>query len=127
MAGGPTILVLEDEAALREVLVDVLQGAGYVVRAAVTPGEALTIALAEKIDVMVSDVALTGASGADVAEQVRRLHAGVGILYISGYIDPPLGQAAARVAGASFSQKPFKPEALLREVAQLHSLPARRE
>jgi FixJ family two-component response regulator len=67
----------------------------------------------------VSDVALPGTSSSEVAATIKKIHPRAGVLYISGFIDGPLGQRAARTTGARFLQKPLTPKTLTREVEEL--------
>jgi CheY-like chemotaxis protein len=118
-----TILLLEDEAALRNVLIEVLEEAGYSVLVAATAAEALSAARtsAGAIDAIVADVGIPGKSGSEVAEAIKTLNPRAAIVYISGNIDAPLGQEAARRTGARFLHKPFRTEELLREVERATS------
>jgi DNA-binding NtrC family response regulator len=118
-----TILLLEDDHALCNVVSEILQEAGHRGICAATAPEALSAARAslEPLDLVIADIGIPGASGADVASEIKALHPAAGVLYISGDIDGQLGQDAARVEGARFLQKPFGHEALLREVALILS------
>lgn len=87
-----TVLVLEDDAAVRALLARTLEGLGYSVHLAATGAEALAIADAhpDAIDVILSDVVLPGISG---PETVRRILSSPGrppaVLFMSGYTDHP--------------------------------------
>jgi CheY-like chemotaxis protein len=105
-----TILVVEDDRALRDLLQITLEGSGYTVLAAADAAEALRLAEppGRAIALLVSDVTMPGMAGPDLARRLRASRAGLEVLLVSGYsrdsqlLDP-------RVA---FLQKPFRPQAL---------------
>jgi two-component system, cell cycle sensor histidine kinase and response regulator CckA len=109
-AASRTILVVEDDRALRELLRITLEGSGYTVLAAADAAEALLLAETpgRAIALLVSDVTMPGMTGPDLARRLRASRAGLEVLLVSGYsrdsqlLDP-------RVA---FLQKPFRPQAL---------------
>jgi two-component system cell cycle sensor histidine kinase/response regulator CckA len=109
-AASRTILVVEDDRALRDLLRITLEGSGYSVLAAADAAEALRLAEppGRAIALLVSDVTMPGMTGPDLARRLRASRAGLEVLLVSGYsrdsqpLDP-------RVA---FLQKPFRPQAL---------------
>jgi two-component system, cell cycle sensor histidine kinase and response regulator CckA len=109
-AASRTILVVEDDRALRELLRITLEGSGYTVLAAADAAEALRLAEppGRAIALLVSDVMMPGMTGPDLARRLRASRAGLEVLLVSGYsrdselLDP-------RVA---FLQKPFRPQTL---------------
>ena len=109
-AASLTILVVEDDRALRELLRITLESSGYKVLAAADAAEALRLAEppGRAIALLVSDVMMPGMTGPDLARRLRASRAGLEVLLVSGYsrdsqlLDP-------RVA---FLQKPFRPQAL---------------
>jgi len=116
-AASRTILVVEDDRALRELLRITLEGSGYTVLAAADPAEALRLAEppGRAIALLLSDVMMPGMSGPDLARQLCASRAGLEVLLVSGYsrdselLDP-------RVA---FLQKPFRPQVLADLVREL--------
>jgi two-component system cell cycle sensor histidine kinase/response regulator CckA len=108
------VLVVEDETQVREVAERVLRRAGYDVQ---TAGDAET-ALASlrsngPFDVVLTDSAMPGMRGEDLATQIKRLQPGLSVILMSGYRDPATPQSSDVTA---FLQKPFTMPALLAEV-----------
>jgi PAS domain S-box-containing protein len=119
-SGTETILVLEDETAVRELVRQVLVRLGYTVLDTGDPAEAIAICKqrGDAIDLLITDVIMPGMSGPQVVEQVIRLHPEIRILYTSGYtakalIEHGMGQHV------SFFAKPFSPEALASKVREV--------
>ncbi|MDE3054829.1 MAG: response regulator, partial [Gemmatimonadota bacterium] len=119
--GHQTILVAEDESAIRALLERVLRSRGYDVIAAASGEDALR-AVADRrgpIHLLVSDVVMPGMSGPQLAARLAELHPEAVPLFLSGYTDEAvlrLGVAAGRVA---FLQKPFTHEEFLVKVREL--------
>jgi signal transduction histidine kinase len=116
-AAGRTILLVEDEPAVRAVALRVLERAGYRVLAA-TGGEAALRLAAEEpsIDLVLTDVVMPGMGGAALAERLRAARPGIRVLFMSGYsADLPKGLAPT---GGGLLEKPFTPAALLARVAE---------
>jgi len=83
-AGGPAILLVTGDADLRAVTARVLEQAGCTVHAAAHSGHALLACLtASRIDVLVTELSLDGASGPALARQLRRHHPGLHALYLA--------------------------------------------
>ena len=116
-----TILLVEDQAAIRMLAEDVLSGAGHHVLAAGSGPAALR--LLEKhpdhIDLLITDVVMPGMSGPELAAQLTRLRPNLAVLYISGYSDHALLHRGVIEKGISFLQKPFLPETLVIRVDEL--------
>jgi two-component system cell cycle sensor histidine kinase/response regulator CckA len=104
-----TILLAEDEPAVRALTARALTNVGYRVLEASSGQEA--IAMAEKhagrIDLLITDVVMPGMNGSDLAGRMRGVRPGIRILYTSGYSDTFALQTARRDDDASFLQKPF--------------------
>ena len=115
-----TVLLVEDEDALRRVCARILRRAGYQVLEAADPAEATAVfeGRAEPIAVLVTDVILPGKSGPVLAAELTERRPGLRTLFLSGYA----GEALARrglPASAAFLEKPFTPDALIRKVHEL--------
>lgn len=110
-AGSKTILVVEDEPALREILIRTLKSGGYRVVEAEHAGKALELAQQSPIDLLLTDVRMPAMSGTELARAVRAREPGMRVVYISGRHDPCLSSN-----GDAFLLKPFKPLTLLRTV-----------
>ena len=116
--GSETILLLEDEEAVRALAERVLTQHGYRVLAAATPGEALGLAAGyeDGLHLLLSDVVLPGMSGTSLADKLLADRPGLCVLYMSGYTDDAIVQNGMLGRDRPFIQKPFTPEALLRKV-----------
>lgn len=114
--GEGTILVVDDDAAVRSVVEAHLRNAGYRVASASSGAEALSVFDRARPDLLLSDVSMVGMSGVELAEAVRGRGARVPILLVSGYADElDHGTTRARL-DADFLAKPFTGERLIREV-----------
>ena len=117
--GQGTILLIEDEDAVRSVAQRALARAGYTVRAAASGDEALALLAADPaIDAVVSDVAMPGMDGPQTVRAVRERLPDVPVLFMSGYAEE---QARRRidVDNAAFLPKPFSVAQLTDAVARL--------
>jgi PAS domain S-box-containing protein len=127
LTGTETIMLVEDEDALREVLVKVLKANGYHVLSSSRGPEALGLARLHRdpIHLLVSDVILPGMRGPEVAEHVSRLHPEMRVLYMSGFTDNALMHSGSLPHSTLFLQKPFPPDVLLRRIRDIldESLP----
>ncbi|MEV6843897.1 ATP-binding protein [Actinoplanes sp. NPDC051411] len=115
---GETLLVVEDEAALRDVAGRILSGAGYRVLAAECGPEALELAAAHEgaIDLLVSDVVMPGMLGKDLAERLCIARPETRVLYMSGYAQPVLHTHGTLDPGVALLEKPFTANDLLTAV-----------
>jgi len=116
--GTETILLVEDDAALRRLTRTTLASHGYTVFEAGDAAEALAVAErhAGRIELLVTDVVLPRGNGRELAERLAAARPGLRVLFVSGYTADtalPLGRDQA---GAAFLQKPFGPEELTRRV-----------
>jgi len=113
--GDETILLVEDEAPLRELVQEILQKKGYHVLGASSGVEALAIWERHKndIDLLLTDMMMPeGVSGRELAEQVLRDRADVKVIYSSGYSMDVVGMESTLQDGTNFLQKPYDPETL---------------
>ena len=118
-----TILLVEDQAAIRMLLEDVLSEAGHRVLAAADGRAALELASEHTgvVDLLITDVVMPEMSGPDLASHITPLRPNVIVLYMSGYTDHARLHRGAIEQGAAFLQKPFLPESLLSKVDELLS------
>jgi two-component system, cell cycle sensor histidine kinase and response regulator CckA len=119
--GRETILVVEDEAAVRNLARDVLTRLGYEVLVASDGREALDIAKRSRrhIDVLVSDVVLPHLRGVEVADRLRARRPGLRVLYISGYTETAIVHDGLLDPGVNFLAKPFRPADLANRVREV--------
>jgi CheY-like chemotaxis protein len=118
---GETVLVVEDEPALREVTRRILARNGYQVTAVGSGQEALTSLTRdlEHIDALLTDVVMPHMQGKELAEQVRALHPEARVMFMSGYSQGLLGAQGVLEPGVHLIEKPFSESALL---ARLHEI-----
>lgn len=111
-----TVLVTEDEDAVRELSVELLQRLGYRVLSAPSGEHALRVAeeFGEPIDLLLTDVVLPGMKGPDLAKQLTALRPGTRVLLMSGYAAEVV--TPADLKGVPLLMKPFSPGALSRAV-----------
>jgi two-component system cell cycle sensor histidine kinase/response regulator CckA len=118
---GETILLVEDEATVRESAERILTRHGYPVLAASNAEEALRIANAHpgRISLLLTDVVMPGRSGKDLAAELSRLRPEVNVLYMSGYSRDLLDPEGILDEGVSLIEKPFVADDLLRGIRQI--------
>jgi two-component system, cell cycle sensor histidine kinase and response regulator CckA len=118
---GETVLLVEDEEAVRRVAAKTLVASGYRVLSAKDGPEALAVAAREagKIDLLLTDMVMPGMTGRELAEQLTAIRPATRVLYMSGYTEDEVVRATVAVAGHAFLQKPFDPEALARKVREV--------
>jgi two-component system cell cycle sensor histidine kinase/response regulator CckA len=115
---GETLLVVEDEDALRDVAGRILSGAGYRVLAADGGRQALEVAASHEgvIDLLVSDVVMPGMLGKELAERLVDIRPDTRVLYMSGYAQPVLASQGTLDPGVALLEKPFTAADLLSAV-----------
>jgi CheY-like chemotaxis protein len=115
--GTESVLVVEDQEAVRSVVRQVLEGAGYGVVAASGPGEALEAARqAREIHLLLTDVVLPDMNGVELFRAVGEIRPGLKVLYMSAYATDEVSPHGVLQPGVAFLQKPFRPDALLHKV-----------
>jgi CheY-like chemotaxis protein len=119
--GDETILLVEDEQAVRQVAREVLEESGYHILEARTGDEALRICRtrAGAIDLVVSDLVMPGLSGYDVVEGIGALRPATRFLVMSGYSERTMASKTPLKPGVRFIGKPFTTEALQRKVREV--------
>ena len=111
--GGETILLVEDDDAVRRLASEILRRDGYEVIEMPGPEAALSAARErDGIDLLLTDVIMPGASGRSLADALRQSRPELRVLYMSGYTDEVIAFEDLNEPGVSFLQKPFTPEAL---------------
>ncbi|MET7426085.1 PAS domain S-box protein [Dactylosporangium sp. NPDC005555] len=116
---GQTVLVAEDEEALREVTTRILGRGGYTVLAASDGADALEVAAAHDgpIDLLLSDVVMPGMLGRVLAERLQQARPDTRVLFMSGYAQPVLTSNGILDPGVHLVEKPFTGADLLAAVA----------
>ncbi|MFQ5527651.1 MAG: ATP-binding protein [Thermoanaerobaculia bacterium] len=125
-AGDKTILLTEDNRIVRELSKKILEEKGYRVWAVETAEEALSICNdnQEQIDLLVTDLVLTGLDGLSMTRQILESRPGTRALLMSGHSKEARFNPDALIEGTSFLQKPFTPAGLERAVAGALQEPA---
>ena len=123
LRGTETILVAEDEEALRLLICEALQQYGYNVLEAADGQDAVRLSerYALPIHLLIADVVMPQMSGRKLAERITAARPGVGVLYISGYTDEAIVRHGVLDPNTAFLQKPFSPGTLARRVRLLLS------
>jgi CheY-like chemotaxis protein len=121
LQGTETILVVEDEVDVKELVDDVLTKYGYTVLAATTDAEALLLCEQhpDSIQLLLTDVVLPGLSGAELAKRLVSFYPRLRVLYMSGYTDDAIVHHGVLHPDKEFIQKPFTPNALAIRVRQV--------
>jgi two-component system cell cycle sensor histidine kinase/response regulator CckA len=118
--GTETILLVEDDQAVRALTRRLLEEKGYKVLEA--SGSQAAIAIAESaeqpIDLLLTDVVMPEMGGSDLASRLVTLRPGIKVLYMSGYTDDAVVRHGLVAEGATFLQKPFTPERLAQKVSE---------
>ena len=121
VSGTETILVVEDEPALRELIQTVLRDNGFTVLAAPSPAEALSISRghAKAIQLLLTDVVLPEMNGSEMAKELKRERPELKVLFMSGYASHFVMHQEALDAETRFLEKPFHPRMLLKRVREI--------
>ncbi|MGO9409391.1 MAG: PAS domain S-box protein [Spirochaetia bacterium] len=118
--GRETILLVEDEQAVRSLTCILLRGWGYSVLEAALPSEAITVAEREgsSIRLLLTDVVMPGMRGSELAHRILPRCPSAAVLYMSGYPDDEGLGLDRRGPKVHFLPKPFTPESLARKVRE---------
>jgi two-component system cell cycle sensor histidine kinase/response regulator CckA len=119
--GSETILVVEDEPAVRETVTEILKTTGYSVLSAGHAGEALLVCERHDgpIHLMLTDVVMPGMGGRELAQRLTQMRPDMQVLYMSGHTDDAILRHGVRDALYSFIQKPFTMDVLARKIRAL--------
>ena len=119
--GSETVLLVEDEPAVRAVTQAALQRQGYTVLSAASGAEALRIAHANNgvINVVLTDVVMPGMSGPQLVERLREERPRLAALFMSGYTSDAVLRHGIETGQADFLQKPFSTSTLAAKLRQV--------
>jgi PAS domain S-box-containing protein len=119
--GDETVLVVDDNDSVRELIERVLSDSGYRVVAANDRGSALQVLerLGGAVDLLVTDVIMPGGSGHDLAVEVEQRHGPIPVLYVSGYTENSVIRHGIPVGDVEFLAKPFAPTELASAVRRV--------
>jgi CheY-like chemotaxis protein len=121
LGGTETILLVEDEAAVRRVAERVLSKAGYRLLVAESPSAALALTAkgGHRFDLLLTDVIMPGMDGPTLAATVRKTHASVRVVFMSGYTGGALMHQGLVDDERGYLLKPFTPKQLLERVREI--------
>ena len=116
-----TVLIVEDDAGIRELAGKILTRCGYDVLVADGGAQAVEIGRrnAVKIDVLLSDVVMPGMSGPVVASILRELRPSIKVVFMSGYTEDPVVREGVMGRNVPFLQKPFTPDLLANKILEV--------
>ena len=119
--GSETILLVEDEDAVRDLTRRCLEARGYRVLQASSAEDAERVVATHpaRLDLLLTDVVMPGASGPDLARRLQAERPDLNVLFVSGYTDDSMAAHRVLDPGASFLQKPFTPDTLARKVREV--------
>jgi signal transduction histidine kinase len=125
--GTETILLVEDDEAVRALSRTVLRRAGYHVLEAESGDDALGVCAgnAAAIDLLLTDVVMPRMSGPQLAERVKATRPGMKVLFMSGYTESSVGNDGAPESRAAFLAKPIVPASLRTRVREVLDAPGR--
>jgi CheY-like chemotaxis protein len=117
--GGMRVLLVEDDEDNRELMAEVLEGAGYQVLTAASGAAGLRALAEHSVDVVVTDVGMPGMGGLEVARAAKEIAPGVPVVVVTGYTErEDISSARGREVDAVLV-KPVDPDALIAAVEQL--------
>jgi CheY-like chemotaxis protein len=116
--GNETILLVEDEPALRKVTASILQSAGYTVLEAENPSQAIEFVktFPGAIHLLVTDIVMPNMNGVELSKQLNASRPNLKVMFISGYGGDQLARQLALSPQAVLVEKPFSRQTLLRKV-----------
>jgi PAS domain S-box-containing protein len=123
--GHETILLVEDESSILELITIMLRRQGYTVLAANSPAEALRLGHqhAGNIDLLLSDVVMPEMNGRDLAKRLQAIIPNVKRLFMSGYTADVIAHHSVIDEGVNFIQKPFSTKELAAKVREVLDSP----
>jgi PAS domain S-box-containing protein len=125
--GTETILVIEDEKPVRQMLVESLRELGYEVLSAGNAAEAAAEIerAGSKIDMLITDVVMPGGSGVDLVQTLQKARPEMPVLYVSGYAEKELRRRGVTIGGGRLLTKPFSSQTLAETMRKILGPPKR--
>ncbi|HEU4693797.1 MAG TPA: response regulator [Vicinamibacterales bacterium] len=119
--GPETVLLVEDETAVRDMARTALESYGYTVLTASNGEDAWRTVAARRgnVDLLLTDVIMPGMSGPELADRVRREYAAIAVIFMSGYTSDAVLRQGVHAGEANFVQKPFNTAALATKLRQV--------
>jgi two-component system, cell cycle sensor histidine kinase and response regulator CckA len=124
--GNETVLVVEDEEAVRHLVCRVLRGKGYRVLEAAHAEAALHLAVSTTapIDLLVTDMVMPGMGGTALAAELMALRPALRVLFITGYAPEAVERRGELTDASGLLEKPFSADQLARKVRDILATPA---
>ena len=121
ISGTETLLIVENEPAIRNLLQVALRRNGYTVLAAESGREALELVRnhADAIHLLITDVVMPDMDGPELVRQLSTIRPDTRTLFMSGYMDDTLGERGILSSNANFIQKPFSPRTIAQKVRDI--------
>ena len=120
LSGYETLLVVEDQAEVRHLAMEVLESYGYKVLGAASGPDALQLCsiYTGPVHMLVTDVVMPGMTGPELAAQLTVLRPSIKVLFMSGYADKLIAEKGALAGETAYLQKPFSPRSLAAKVRE---------
>ena len=118
-SGGPLVLVVDDDARLREFMRVNLEMEGYSVREASSAEEALAVIEDQAPELVLLDVVMPGVDGWQMLQRMQERHGSIPVIMFSGQVDPEAAADAESRGARGFVGKPFDPQQLIERAKQL--------
>lgn len=120
-SGTETILLVEDDEIVRNLICEILTGHGYTILQAVSGKAALSVLESHKetVHLLLTDMIMPGISGGELRDRAVEMRPDVKVLFISGYTDDSLTQSGVMNPDAAFLEKPFTPDTLAQKVREV--------
>jgi len=124
--GRETLMVVDDEASIRNLIMDSLEPLGYQIITARNGKEALHLAetRSDAIDLVLADVVMPGMKGTELAKSLKQLQPSLKVIYMSGYLDDTRLRMDVDDQRVDFLQKPLTPRKLSARVREVLDRPA---
>lgn len=120
-SGGETVLLVEDEPALRDLINHALSANGFTVLDAISPMDAIALSRRHTgpVHLLLTDVTMPGMDGPALAKQIQKERPEIKVLYMSGYATNFMMHDGGVAPGTNFLEKPFHPSTLLNKVREV--------
>jgi two-component system cell cycle sensor histidine kinase/response regulator CckA len=121
ISGTETLLIVENEAAIRNLLQMALRKNGYTVLAAESGREALDLVSTHSgpIHLLITDVMMPDIDGPELVRRLSAIRPETRTLFMSGYMDDALGEQGVLLSSVNFIQKPFSPSTIAQKVRDI--------
>jgi CheY-like chemotaxis protein len=125
LRGEETVLIVEDQQAVRGLAKKMLQARGYHVLDAANGDDAHAVVMRHSgaIDLLLTDVVMPGTDGRSLSEQLRQLRPNLRVILMSGYAEDMIAHRGALDSGLAYIQKPFCPDELAAKVREVLDSP----